>query len=178
MGYVVAPLVDFALTEVPHDSAGSASGLLSTTQQLGASIGIAVLSVVFLSVLPGQADGGVESVTPSIRQELTAASVPAPVQDQILTGYRACAKDRLEEEDPSAVPASCRFGAPAGVSPDQAAGIQKVLTDHAPEAQAETFSRSYRIGMFFVVGMFLLVTLLMFSLPRYARPQEDATVAI
>ncbi|MEK8172878.1 hypothetical protein NKH77_39395 [Streptomyces sp. M19] len=35
-----------------------------------------------------------------------------------------------------------------------------------------TFSRSFRIGMYAVAGMFVLVTLLMLSLPKFAKPQE------
>ncbi|EME99172.1 MFS transporter [Streptomyces mobaraensis NBRC 13819 = DSM 40847] len=51
MGFVVAPLTDAVLSEVPREHAGSASGLINTTQQLGNAIGLGLVSVVFFGVL-------------------------------------------------------------------------------------------------------------------------------
>lgn len=48
---VVIPLVDVALATVPVDDAGAASGTLTTFQQLGAAIGIAVSMTVFFSAV-------------------------------------------------------------------------------------------------------------------------------
>ncbi|MFE3558527.1 MFS transporter [Streptomyces sp. NPDC059193] len=49
MGLVVAPLLDFTLADVPVASAGSASGLYNTIQQVGGAIGIAGLGAYFFS---------------------------------------------------------------------------------------------------------------------------------
>lgn len=48
---VVVPLVDVALAAVPVDDAGAASGTLSTFQQLGAAVGVAVSMTVFLGAV-------------------------------------------------------------------------------------------------------------------------------
>ncbi|MFD3807948.1 MFS transporter [Streptomyces sp. NPDC058619] len=54
MGLIIAPLTDLVLSEVPHQHAGSASGLTSTTMQLGQAVGVALSSVVFFGHLgPG-----------------------------------------------------------------------------------------------------------------------------
>ena len=50
-GLVFAPLFDFALADVTDDEAGSASGLLTATQQLGSAAGAAVVGTVFFQVL-------------------------------------------------------------------------------------------------------------------------------
>lgn len=47
LGLVVVPLTDVVLAAVPTDDAGSASGALSTFQQVGAALGIAVVGTVF-----------------------------------------------------------------------------------------------------------------------------------
>lgn len=47
MGMVVAPLIDFSISEVPGQDAGSASGILNMMQQVGSSIGIAILGTIF-----------------------------------------------------------------------------------------------------------------------------------
>ncbi|MHA6762227.1 MFS transporter [Streptacidiphilus sp. PAMC 29251] len=49
MGLIVAPLTDLVLSEVPREHAGSASGLINTTMQLGAALGMGLVSVVFLN---------------------------------------------------------------------------------------------------------------------------------
>nr|WP_246213899.1 MFS transporter [Kitasatospora viridis] len=61
MGLIVAPLTDAVLAEVPKEHAGSASGLVNTTQQLGNALGLGLVSVVFFPVVdaarPGTAPG-------------------------------------------------------------------------------------------------------------------------
>ncbi|WP_432138515.1 MFS transporter [Streptomyces sp. bgisy154] len=47
MGLIVAPLTDAVLSEVPREHAGSASGLISTVQQMGNALGLGLVSVVF-----------------------------------------------------------------------------------------------------------------------------------
>ncbi|WP_344444734.1 MFS transporter [Kitasatospora nipponensis] len=51
MGLIVAPLTDAVLSEVPREHAGSASGLISTTQQLGNALGLGLVSVAFFGVV-------------------------------------------------------------------------------------------------------------------------------
>ena len=47
LSLLVIPLVNVVLAAAPAEAAGSASGLFSTTQQLGGAIGVAVLGTVF-----------------------------------------------------------------------------------------------------------------------------------
>lgn len=166
MGYVIAPVIDFALTDVPRDAAGAASGAFNTTQQLGTSVGIALMGVIFLTGLPGHAAEGVDAVAPRVRRELSVAGVPARTQDRALAGYRACARDRAREKDPAAVPPSCAVPPPGG------AATARILAARTPEVQGVTFSRAFRTGMYGVAGLMALVTLLMLSLPRFAVPRE------
>ena len=51
MGLIVAPLTDAVLSDVPREDAGSASGLINTTMQLGAALGMGLVSVCFLGVV-------------------------------------------------------------------------------------------------------------------------------
>jgi MFS family permease len=62
LGTVIAPLANVVLAGVPEQDAGSASGVLNTGFQLGNSIGIALMGVVFidrLAVRPGASVPGV-----------------------------------------------------------------------------------------------------------------------
>jgi sugar phosphate permease len=52
----IAPNQDFVLATVPRQEAGTASGILGTSQRLGTSIGIALIGTVLfgsLHVVPG-----------------------------------------------------------------------------------------------------------------------------
>ncbi|MET9320158.1 MFS transporter [Streptomyces sp. NPDC003038] len=51
MGLIVAPLTDTVLSEVPREHAGSASGLINTTGQMGNALGLGLTSVVFFGVI-------------------------------------------------------------------------------------------------------------------------------
>ncbi|MBN7772283.1 MFS transporter [Clostridium aminobutyricum] len=51
MGMVVASLTDFSLSQVPQQDAGSASGILNMMQQVGSSIGIAILGTIFFNFI-------------------------------------------------------------------------------------------------------------------------------
>ena len=55
LGAALSPLFDFVLAGVEDDEVGSASGVLNAMQQLGGSIGIAVLGTIFFSVAAGGA---------------------------------------------------------------------------------------------------------------------------
>ncbi|MGZ9931468.1 MFS transporter [Streptomyces sp. NC-S4] len=51
MGLIVAPLNDTVLSQVPREHAGSASGLINTTGQMGNALGLALTSVVFFGLI-------------------------------------------------------------------------------------------------------------------------------
>lgn len=53
-GLIVAPLQNLVLRQVPPQSAGSASGILATLNQVGSAFGVAVMGIIFLSQLGQQ----------------------------------------------------------------------------------------------------------------------------
>ncbi|MEV6047064.1 MFS transporter [Streptomyces xanthochromogenes] len=59
LGMVGGPLADMALADVPHENAGSASGLFNTAMHLGIALGTALTAVVFFAVTGGGPDGAV-----------------------------------------------------------------------------------------------------------------------
>jgi EmrB/QacA subfamily drug resistance transporter len=58
MGIVMTPLISRALSGIHADHAGSASGVLSTMQQVGNSLGVALIGVVFYAALNAGAGYG------------------------------------------------------------------------------------------------------------------------
>jgi EmrB/QacA subfamily drug resistance transporter len=179
-GLVVAPMIDLILTDVPIPDAGSASGLLNTTQQVGMALGVALVGVLFFAYLDSGSGYGVDQVTPELRQELTALGVPPTQQDVLISGFEACVQDRSAASDPTDVPASCRNGDFQPVS-SQTAELQSVLTTAGEHANAHNFVRAFCFTMLYAVAALLLVFLGMFGLPRRASardPNPELTAAV
>jgi len=59
MGMIFVPLFDIIVGDLADDEVGSASGVLTSVQQLGASLGIAALGTVFFSAVGGPGHAGV-----------------------------------------------------------------------------------------------------------------------
>ncbi|QIB47925.1 MFS transporter [Streptomyces aureoverticillatus] len=58
LGMVGGPLADMSLAKVPHENAGSASGLFNTAMHLGISLGTALTALVFFAATSGSHDDG------------------------------------------------------------------------------------------------------------------------
>lgn len=166
LGFFVAPVTNIILAGIHSRSAGSASGVLSTAQQIGGAIGVAVVGVIFFTLIGVNSSGASDRVTPNLHQELTALQLPAPAVDRIVTGFSRCFSDRAHAKDPSSTPASCRLAAPAGTPPATAERIGALVQkEAAPGALAHTFSTSFQQVLLYEIGVFLLAFGVCFALP-------------
>lgn len=176
MGLVIAPMVDIILAGVPGQDAGSASGVLNTTNQLGGAIGIAVVGMIFFNLLSTQSAVGADAVTPQIKAGLASAGLPANVQDQIVNGFKVCFHDRMVEKDPFVVPVSCQQfeqGANSQTIPQETAQqIGALMQPAALEATKHTFAEAMQQTLWYEAGFLSLTFLLAFLLPRKARHYE------
>lgn len=171
-GLVVAPMIDLILTDVPIRDAGSASGLLNTTQQLGMALGVALAGVIFFTQIDTGSGHGVDEVTPAISEELSEAGIPPSEQEAVLAGFRACVQDRSAASDPTVIPESCQMMPQLGQDASEAGPIANLLTEAGEEANAHNFTRSFAIALWFGVGMMTLVFLGMFGLPSKVRMRD------
>jgi len=168
LGCVVAPLVNVILAGIRGQDAGAASGVLSTVQQVGGAVGVAVIGVIFFGLLGSQAAGVAEDVIPGLRAELQGAGLPPAVTQQVAAGFRTCFEDRSNAKDPSAVPASCARAQAQGQSQPQ---LAQVVGATADTARRQNFSQAFQRTLLFEIGVFLASFLLVFLLPR-ARGEE------
>jgi MFS family permease len=170
MGAVLAPLADIVLDRVPAQHAGSASGVFNTSLQLGASIGVAVIGVVFFGFLGSQSAPAASAVAPQLQSGLAAAHVPAPIAGHVVTQFGDCLHARLVATDPTATPAACRLPVGQAVPP----AVGEVVTSVGPLAVRDDFAASLERTLWFQVGVFGASFLLMLGLPRGAgrrRPE-------
>jgi EmrB/QacA subfamily drug resistance transporter len=160
LGSVVAPLVTVVLAGIRAQDAGSASGVLTTVQQIGGAVGVAVIGVVFFGLLGSQAAGVADDVLPGLRAELQGAGLPPAATQQVAAGFRTCFEDRANAEDPTAVPASCAQAQSQGQD-----GVGRVVAAAADTARRQDFSEAFQRTLLFEVAVFLACFLLVFLLP-------------
>jgi hypothetical protein len=90
LGFVFGPLFNVILAGVDENEVGSASGTLNAVQQLGNSIGVAVLATIFFSLL----DHGHASPAALTRTVLIAAALFAA---SFVLSYLLPRQARMEE---------------------------------------------------------------------------------
>jgi len=170
MGTVLAPLADILLDGIQPQDAGSASGIFNTSLQLGASIGVAIIGVIFFGLLGSQSAPAAAAVAPQLRSGLAAAGLPARASGPIESQFGACLHARLVATDPTAMPAACR---PPGHRALPAAA-DKVLAGAGAAAVRHDFAAAIERTLWFQVAVFLASFLLMLILPRGAGRRQAA----
>jgi EmrB/QacA subfamily drug resistance transporter len=193
LGAVIAPLADIVLDGVPGQHAGSASGVFNTGLQLGNSIGIALIGVVFFGLLGTQSASAAQAVAPQLRAGLTAVHVPAQFAGRIEGQFAGCLHARLVASDPTVTPAACRLssastarsgiGHAAGSAGPSArpagtevlpAGAGRVLATVGASAVRRDFAAALERTLWFQVAVFLASFMLMLALPRGAGRRQPA----
>jgi EmrB/QacA subfamily drug resistance transporter len=169
LGSVIAPLVNVVLAGIRGQDAGSASGVLSTVQQVGGAVGVALIGVIFFGLLGSQAAGVADDLIPGLRGQLQAAGLPPAATQQVAAGFRTCFEDRAGAKDPSAVPASCARAQAQGQAQPRLAGVVAAAAD---TARRQDFSLAFQRTLLFEVAVFLSCFLLVFLLP--SAHQEEA----
>ena len=163
MGLAMAPFFNIVLAGVDDEETGSASGALTSVQQLGGAFGIAVLGTIFFAILPGQVTSRVDASSPELRAALTAAGVPADTQPAMVAGLRDCLRDRTAGDDPDVVPPSC---AGAGSPPPP---VQAYAAEQVRAGFQDATIRTAGVTLALLVLAFGLA----FLLPRQARPDAE-----
>jgi EmrB/QacA subfamily drug resistance transporter len=175
LGTVIAPLLNVILAGVPARHAGSASGVLTTFQQLGGAIGVAVVGVVFFGLLSSRAPDSVSAVTPQLRSQLAAAHLPPPAIDAAVAKFTNCFEQRVGSPDPTQnIPGCPSISAVAAGTP--ANPTEAAFASAASQALARDFVTSDQRILFFNVGFWALTGVLSLLLPRI-RAQAPAGAA-
>ena len=172
LGTVIAPLLNIILAGVPPRDAGSASGVLTTFQQLGGAVGVAVVGVVFFGLLSSRAPDAVTVASAQLRSTLLAADQPpAQVQAEVSTFVR-CFEAQAASSDPTLpVPGCPRTSAGAPASNPVSAAFARA----AQSSLASDFVESEKRVLFFNLGFWLLTGVFSLALP--SSPAASRPVA-
>jgi hypothetical protein len=167
MGCIIAPLTNIILAGIHQGDAGSASGVLTTMQQVGGAIGVAVVGVIFFGLIGGRADTASASVVGDLRAALASAHVPATAIDRAVQGFQVCFHDRANENDPSQVPPSCARVQQQGASANPV--VQAAFAHASATALGRDFEDSVQLSLAYQIVVFLGSFAMVFALPSPAR---------
>ena len=170
LGTVIAPLLNIILAGVPARDAGSASGVLTTFQQLGGAIGVAVVGVVFFGLLSSRATGCDRHGHPATPVAARGRATAGAVADAAIAKFTTCFKEQASSSDPSAPIPGCATAAPPPKP------VSTAFATAAQRALGLDFVTSVERILFFNVGFWALTGLLSMLLPR-VRPQPVAGAA-
>ena len=160
MGTIVAPLLNIILAGVPGRDAGSASGVLTTFQQLGGAVGVAVVGVVFFGLLSSRAATSTAQVTPRLHTQLVAAGLAPAAADSAVQHFATCFDEQVRASDPTAPVPGC--SPPAGTPP----AVTSAFASAGQAAVAADFVGSVERTLFFNVALWTVVMVLGLVLPN------------
>jgi EmrB/QacA subfamily drug resistance transporter len=160
MGFVFASLFAVVLADVEVKHAGAASGLLNAVQQVGGSIGVALIGLIFFGQISHASLTSFQAQEPHLRQQLTALHVPVVAQAAIVSGADTCFHDRSIEKDMTVVPKSCKQS-----GPDKAVG--QAIKNSALQANGASFTHAFRLSALFEIVLLAIVFSISFILPKH-----------
>lgn len=172
-GFLFVSLFNFVIVGLKPEEAGSASGLVSTMQQLGGAMGIAVVGVAFFSSISGLANTSFADYAPQLQSNLMALHVPAPVAQHTVKGVQVCFHDRTSEKDPDLLPASCKQ------SVGQAVTINRVIatiSDAGTKAHEKDFTSAFTRSLWVEISMFIIMFVSISLLPKSASMPKDTPI--
>ena len=172
MGLVMAPIFALTLNDVDVKHAGSASGVLSAVQQLGAAIGVALIGVVFFGQLTANSNASFTNIESNIRSELSAAGIPAQAQGSIIEGVKACYNDRAAQKDANETPESCeKIESNNKPQTPQSEKLATIIKDGVKQANTDNFIHAFGAGVIYQTVLISITFILSFMLPRHIRPE-------
>ena len=171
LGLVVAPLINIILAGIHAGSAGSASGVLTTVQQVGGALGVAIIGIIFFGQVSGYAPVVAQSSAQTVSAQLAAAGLPRRrgrrrdehIQPLLRGPVSELGPVDARHRDARTSPPSASCAAPSPASP---ARVRCVVAPIAAQAVAQDFDHAFRDGLFFEMACFGLVFLMVFVLPR------------
>ena len=170
LGLFVAPLTNLVLAGITGRETGSASGVLSTTQQIGGALGVAVIGIVLFGLLGGGAASAARREATSLPARLHAAGVPLQASGPVVRRFADCFTRRAGSPDPSATPAGCQ-------PPRGQRQVGAVLADAGHHATAENFRHATERTLLLEVLVFGAACLVVRLLPDVDTEQAATAAA-
>ncbi|NNH68913.1 MFS transporter [Nocardia uniformis] len=167
VGMAAARLQIAVVAAVPPRSVDSASGLVPAAQQVGNSLGVALIGILFFHAVGAAAPSAVEPEQEQLKREL---SIVTPFAPGIADEFARCATLQLRSPTPERTPTGCEHSA-TGTTP--AAAKLREQTSTAVEESARRVSGTVFVSAFRTSAVVLLVLLTAAGVPFLARLRRN-----
>jgi len=165
MGFVFGSLNAVVLNDVDPRDAGSAAGVLEAVQQVGGSIGVALVGVIFFWQINHAAMRSFAVTEPVLQNDLSAQHISISEQAALTAKISHCFVNASAAKDSSVIPASCKQ--PAKTPPR----LIKAVTESTRQATFVNIRNAFRWGMLLSVLILVTAPILALFLPRRFRPE-------
>jgi hypothetical protein len=139
--------------------------VLTTMQQIGGAMGVAIVGVIFFGLIGGRADTSSAAALPQLRAALVAQHVPDSAIPAALQSFQTCFHDRANENDPSVAPPSCVRAQQQSPSP----AATRAFSQAAATAMGDDFESSLNFSLLYQVAVFAGSFLMVFFIPAPSR---------
>ncbi|MCZ4550335.1 MFS transporter [Gordonia rubripertincta] len=181
MGLFVAPLQATMLSGTSERNVGSASGTVPTIQQIGASVGLAVISLLFFNQVAAESDSAVSAARESLTRDIANTKVAEPLRPFVINEFTRCASAQLGSPRPDAPGPGCpdtrapadraaNSASPEDVRESVTADAEPALRPAARQAASQTFLAAFDVILWVLAGITITLGALTFGLRRRASP--------
>ncbi|QLY32624.1 MFS transporter [Nocardia huaxiensis] len=166
VGVAAARLQIAVVAAVPARSVDSASGLVPAAQQVGNSLGVALIGILFFHSVAVAAPDAVGREQQALKQELSVSNPYAPA---IADEFARCATLQLQSATPERTPPGCDHSG-AAANPGQAAMRAQVTT--AVGEAAQRVAGTVFVSAFRTTAVVLLVLVAISGVPFVLRRRQ------
>ncbi|WHU49829.1 MFS transporter [Gordonia sp. L191] len=171
-GLFVAPLQTTILADTAPETVGSASGCVPTVQQIGASIGLAVVTMFFFGQVAAQSATAVPAAGSNLAVSLETTSIDPAVRGLVVDRFTRCASAQLTSPHPDRPAPGCATqGERSGIVGRLTAQTGPQIHAASREVAARTFVGAFRSTLWVLATAAVVVAGLCLGLrrPRPAR---------
>ncbi len=167
-GFFVAPLQTAILSDTSPENVGSASGCVPTVQQIGASIGLAIVTIFFFGQVGAQAGSAVADT----RAELVVALQQSPVdpmfRDTVANRFATCAEKQLTSAHPESPAPGCAASTTrqTGIAARLAEQASGELRTAGRAVAARSFLGAFQVTLWALAAVGLIIGALALLLRR------------
>ena len=157
-GFFVAPVTNQILAAIPPQRAGAAAGAVSSVQQVGGALGVAVIGIVLFGFVGANAKTSSEIVHPRLEAIAAQNGIPAAA---LVAKFDDCYSRQAHSADPRATPTGCAQ-APGPLS-DEIRAVGLLATRH-------NFEKTIQETLVMSALIFLTAFIIVSRLPKPVQP--------
>ena len=173
-GFFIAPLQTAILSDTNDQNIGSASGCVPTVQQIGASIGLAVVTIFFFGQVSAQSVEAVPAARAGLSAALENTDVDPMFRGAVADRFADCASAQLSSAHPETPAPGCSTSGSAqqGVAATVARQAAPELKTAGRHVAAQSFMGAFRATLWVLAILGCVIAVLSLALGRRSGDQQ------